>query len=153
MSSKGACLKSMLFTTSRCWGNIQTKASTSSLRFYSCQAHGRWTTSPTVLLRHRSLTTANSLLTKRRKGFFSSNSSPKGPQRENDGAEQQQLQQLQESVKERKAKQSPAGKTSLRRVAIEAQRSKDGHDLKRLASSGSQTNTKVEHDTKMFVSG
>lgn len=142
----------MLFTTSRCWGNIRTKPATSTLRFYSYQAHSRSTTFPTVLLRHRSLSTANNLLAKRRKGFFSSNSSPKGPQRENDGAEQQQLQQQgQEYGKERKAKQSPAGKTSLRRVAIEAQRSKDGHDLKRLASSGSQTDTKVKHESMMFV--
>ena len=142
----------MLFTASRCWETIPTQAATLSLRSYSHQAHSRWTTSPTVLLRHRSLSTANNLLAKRRKGFFSSNASLKGPQRDNDAAEQQQIQQLgQEYDKQRKAKQSPAGKASLRRVAIEAQRSKDGHDLKRLASSGSQTDTKVKHESKMLV--
>lgn len=144
----------MLSTAPRCWRNIRTQAVIFSLRSYSHQAHSRWTTSPTVLLRHLSLSTTNNLLAKRRKVFFSSNASLKGPQRDNDGAEQQQSQeQGQERSKKRKAERSPAGKTSLRRVAIEAQRSQDGHNLKRLPRSGSQTDIKVKHESEMFVHG
>ena len=134
----------MLLTVSRGWGSIRTGCAVTTLRPYSCQASNQWTTTKTVTSRHRSLSTSTNLLTKRRKGFFSSNASSRNPQREKEPAEQQQLQpqQAQEQGKKRKSKRSPAGKTSLRRVAVEAQRSKDGHELKRSAHLGLQTDTK-----------
>ena len=141
--SHGACFKSMLLTVSRGWGIIRSRIAITTLRPYSCQANKQWTTPTTVLQRHRSLSTSNNLLAKRRKDFFSSNASIRLSQREKGTTEQQQqLQELQEQGKERKPKRSPPGKTSLRRVAVEAQRSKDGHELKRSASLGSQTATK-----------
>lgn len=134
----------MLLTTSRCWAIIRTKFSVISPRPYSCQANHRWRDSATVLLQHRFLSIPNNLLFKRRKDFFSSDATLRTPQRESEPAEQQRPEQYgQEQGKKRNSKRSPAGKTSLRRVAAEAQRSKDGHELKRLANLSSQTDTKV----------
>lgn len=134
----------MLLTVWRGWGSIRTRCAVTTWRLYSCQASNQWTATKTVPLRHRSLSTSNNLLAKRRKDFFSSNAAFRGPQREKEPAEQQQQQEQQghELGKRRKPKRSPAGKTSLRRVAVEAQRSKDGHELKRSAHLGLQTDTK-----------
>lgn len=133
---------SMLLTVSRSWGSIRATCAVIASRPYSCQASNQWTIVKTPSPRHRSLSTSDCLLAKRRKGFFSSNASTRSPQGEKEPAEQQP-QQGQEPGKKRKAKRSQGAKTSLRRVAVEAQRSKEGHELKKLASPGLQTATKV----------
>ena len=136
----------MLFAARKGWGILRRNCAITSLRSYSCHTYSSWAISATVLvpLRHRSLSTSNSLLAKRRKGFFSSNATSQSPQRDLETTEQQKPQhQGQEQGQKRKSKRSPVAKTSLRRVAVAAQRSKDGHELKRLANLGPQTHTKV----------
>ena len=140
------CLKSMLLIFSRGWGSIRPRCAAIASRPYSCQASNQWTITKTPSPRHRSLSTSNCLLSKRRKGFFSSNASTRGPQGEKEPAEQQP-QQGQEQAKKRKAKRSPGGKSSLRQVAVEAQRSREGHELKKSASLGLQTATKVSSNS------
>ena len=132
----------MLFALSRNWGSIRIRCAAIASRPYSCQTSNQWTITKTPSPRHRSLSTSNYLMSKRRKGFFSSNASARGPQGEKEPAAQQP-QQGQEPGKKRKTKRSPGGKTSLRQVAVEAQRSKEGHELKKSASLGLQTATKV----------
>ena len=148
----------MLLVASKSWGKIRPGFAAVVLRPYSCQAH-QWPASASVLLRHRSLSTSNNLLAKRRKGFFSSNAIQYKPQPEHESHQQQQqpqqqegLSQGQEQGKKRKAKRSPASKTSLRRVAFEAQKSKDGHELKRSANLGLGTETKVRTSSRFSYS-
>ena len=50
---------------------------------------------------------------------------------------------MQEHGKRRESKRSAASKTSLRRVAVEAQTSRDGHEPKGTAGLGSRADTKV----------
>ena len=136
----------MLYATTKGLGFVRRNFAIASLRSYSCQPYGRWALSATVPLRHRSLSTSNNLLAKRRKGFFSSNATSQSPQRDLETTEQQKPQhqeQEQGQGQKRKSKRSPVAKASLRRVGITAQRSKDGHEQKLLANLGSQTDPKV----------
>lgn len=71
-----------------------------------------------------------------RRNFCSSTSYLQKPQRE---VESEELQKPQK----RKNPRSPAGKNSLRRVAVEAQRSRDGKDTKSSPIQEPQSSTKV----------
>ncbi|KAL9025790.1 MAG: hypothetical protein Q9196_005452, partial [Gyalolechia fulgens] len=71
-----------------------------------------------------------------RRNFYPSTSHLQKPQRE---IESEELPKPQKRKKQR----SPAGKNSLRRVAVEAQRSRDGKDTKRSPSEEPQSSTKT----------
>lgn len=77
----------------------------------------------TSYLKGRQIHGSPVLQSPRRRDFFSSNAAlqkpPQDPLRNGDNGEYQQAQQ-------RKVPRLPAGKTSLRRVAVEAQMSRDG---------------------------
>ena len=142
----------MLFAATKNWGFVRRDYAIALLRSYSCQSYSKWAISATVPLRHRSLVTSNCLLGKRRKGFFSSNTTSRSPQRDLEITGQQKPQpQGQEQGQKRNSKRSPVAKNSLRRVAVAAQRSKDGQELKRLANLGSQTDTKVPANFNLSV--
>ena len=152
----------MLFATTKGCGIIRRHYAITSFRSYSCHCYSGWATSTTLPPQHRSLSTSNNLLAKRRKGFFSSNATSRSPQRDLEATEQQKThhqgqgqgqgqEQGQEQGQKRKSKRSPVAKSSLRRVAVAAQRSKDGYELKRLANLGSQTDTKVPADFNLSV--
>ena len=99
-----------------------------------------FTSTPDPLLRHRLLSTTNKLLGKRRRDFFSSNTTLRRPQTEvKDGRPQQ----TEVEDRKRKVKRTPPGKNSLRSVAVEAQRSRAGNELKKSASPGLESETKV----------
>ena len=69
--------------------------------------------------------------------YYSSNAAPHLTQQDTQVDEQSQ------GSKKRKTPRSSATKNSLRRVAVEAERSRDGKDPKRTPASPHQTNTKV----------
>lgn len=134
----------MLFAATKSWGIVRRSYPIASSRPYSCQSYSRRAVSATEPLRHRSLTTSNNFLAKKTKEYFSSNTTSRTPQRDLETTEQQKTpHQGQEQGQKRNSKRSHVAKTSLRRAAVAAQRSKDGHELKRLANLGSQTDTKV----------
>lgn len=72
------------------------------------------------ILRLRQIHSTSPLCSPRRRDFFSSNAVLQQQPSRNGEATEQQHQQA------RKSSRLPAGKTSLRRVAVEAQRSRDG---------------------------
>lgn len=113
---------------------------TQSSRPYGGQASNRITTADSVLPSHQSLGTSKYLLGIRRRDCFSSISPLRQPQLEAKDGEQQQGEVQDQKLK---AKRSPPGKNSLRRVAVEAQRSKAGNELKKSAPAGLESETKV----------
>ena len=140
----------MLFAATKCWGIVRRSYPIAQSRLYSRQSYSRWAVSATEPLRHRSPATSNNLLAKRTKIYISSNTTSRSPQRDLETTEQQKPpHQGQEQGQKRNSKRSPVAKTSLRRAAAAAQRSKDGHELKRLANLGSQTDTKVPANFNM----
>lgn len=110
------------------------------LRPYSSQAFGRTFSSESSLLKHRSLSTSESLLAKRHREFFSSISTLHQPQHETKDGEQQKLEVHDQK---RKIKRNVPGKNSLRSAAVEAQRSRAGDELKKSANLGLEPETKV----------
>ena len=92
-------------------------------RLYSSFVRGSPNVKHTNFVKGRHIHASPVLHVRRRRDFFSSNAAlqqlPQDPVRNGDSAEFQQPQQ-------RKASRLPGGKTSLRRVAVEAQRSRDG---------------------------
>jgi len=94
-----------------------------SQRLYSSFVQGSSSLKHTNFLKGRHIHGSPVLQTPRRRDFFSSNAAlqqqRQDPPPNGDNAEYQQPQQ-------RKGSRLPAGKTSLRRVAVEAQRSRDG---------------------------
>ncbi len=116
---------------------------TNSSRPYGCQACNRIITSDLLLLRQWSSNTNAKLLNKRRREHFSSYSALRQSQIGTKDFEQQQA-EVQEQ--KRKAKRTPHGKNSLRSVAVEAQRSKAGNELKKSAPAGLESETKVSGD-------
>ena len=130
----------MLLISKRIRAFTERPCSAVSPRTYSCQASYRTTTPNSLLLRHRSLSTSNIYLAKRRRDFFSSNSALRQPQSEAKDGEQQPVEVQGQKPK---AKRSPPGKNPLRRVAVEAQRSRAGNELKKSAAPGIQSETKV----------
>lgn len=81
----------------------------------------------------RSLHLAGRRAFPRRRDFFSSNSTLR---RENETDEHSE-------PPKRKHQRSPAGKNSLRRVAVEAQRSRDGKEAHKIPAEEQQSTTKV----------
>lgn len=71
---------------------------------------------------------------------FSSKAILRQPQRE---PQREPNEQEQPQVQKRKSSRSPTGKTSLRRVAVEAQSSRGGVDSKKLSAPESPATTKV----------
>lgn len=94
-----------------------------SQRLYSSFLEGSSILKHNNCLKGRHIHGSLVLQTPGRRDFFSSNAAlqqqPQNPLRNGDDGEYQQPQQ-------RKGSRLPAGKTSLRRVAVEAQRSRDG---------------------------
>ena len=92
-------------------------------RLYSSFVRGSSNLNYTKFLKGRYIHGSPILQSPRRRDFFSSNATlqaqPQDPPRNGDNAEYQQPQP-------RKGSRLPVGKTSLRRVAVEAQRSRDG---------------------------
>ena len=73
------------------------------------------------------------LLSKKRKGFFSSNATPRFASQDEPKKDETS------PPSKRRTTRSPAAKNSLRRVAVEAQRSRDGRDTKKAPVAGQQT--------------
>ena len=69
------------------------------------------------------------LLAKKRKGFFYSNAPPKAPSSEEKKADTQQ-------PTKRRSTRASSAPNSLRRVALEAQRSRDGKEKKKALTTG-----------------
>lgn len=93
--------------------------------------------------RRRQIHGTAALLRPRKRDFFSTNAVLREQQQQ-----QQQPQQLGsrnhvEDTQKRKPARSPPGKSSLRRVAVEAQRSRDNISSSRDRGSEAQTDTKV----------
>lgn len=122
------------------WASTGRQLAANTSRLYNCQACNRIVTADRVLLRHRSLDTNKNLFSKRRREFFSSSSALRQSQ---NGAQDGEQQQADVKDQRRKAKRSPHGKNSLRSVAVEAQRSKAGNELKKSATAGLESETKV----------
>lgn len=131
--------RSMLLTGNRISASTGRQLATNFSRPYGCQACNRIVTSDLVL-RHRSLSRSNNSFGKRRRELFSSNSALRQPQI---GAKDGEQQQAEVQEQKRKAKRSPHGKNSLRSVAVEAQRSKAGNELKKSATAGLESETQV----------
>ena len=91
---------------------------------------------PARAVKNKSLLGHKSPSTPRRHESFSSKPLLRYPQREPD--EQEQLQ-----GQKRKSTRSPAGKTSLRRVAVEAQRSRGGIESRKSSTPGPPASTKT----------
>jgi len=140
--------RSMLLSGKRIWASTGRQLATNFSRPYGCQACNRIVTSDLVLLRHRSLSRSNNPFGKRRREFLSSNSALRQTQI---GAKDSEQQQAEVQEQKRKAKRSPHGKNSLRSVAVEAQRSKAGNELKKSATAGLESETQVS--TFMLVRG
>lgn len=132
----------MLLRNSKGWGHIERRCAAVVSRPYSSLSHNRLSTPTPIPLRHRWLSTSITLSVKRRRDFFSSNATLRQPQNEAEVGNQTQPEAQPVQVQKRKNKRSPPGKSSLRRVAVEAQRSRDGNELKKSEIVGSHNNTK-----------
>lgn len=116
-------------------------------RSYSSLSCNPRSTPPAILSRHRPLSTGTTLQAKKRRGFFSSNAGLRQAQNETKDGEQVQAEGQNGQAPKRKKKRSPPGKTSLRRVAVEAQRSRDGNEPRKIDVAGQHTNTRVNIST------
>ena len=134
------CHWSMLLARSHIWACTRRLNPSHSLRFYSCQASPRVSTLNPFLLKHRPLDTTEHLLAKSPHKSFSSDSTLRQPQDEitDDSKSKAEAQE-----QRRKVKRNAPGKNSIRRVAVEAQRSRAGNELKKSATQGLESETKV----------
>ena len=133
----------MLLSSPQVWGHIERRCAAVVSRSYSSLSYSKVSTSTPILFRNRSLSTGITLSAKRRRDFFSSNATLRQPQNEAgvDNPTQPEAQPVE--GQKRKNKRSPPGKSSLRRVAVEAQRSRDGNEFKKSEIIGSHSNTKA----------
>lgn len=133
----------MLRSGATVWGHTERRCAAVVSRAYSFRSYHRLSTSTPVLFRQRSLSTGVSLSAKRRRDFFSSNASLRQRQDEAGVADPTPPEAQPVKSQKRKNKRSSLGKSSLRRVAVEAQRSRDGNELKKSETGESQSNTKA----------
>lgn len=118
--------------------NIPQAASSTCKRLF-CSSPQRQP-SPFFIIRPRSrgLHATGLSLLPRKRDFFSTNSSLNQQQNQQNGEPPHGHQ-----APKKKSARSPAGKTSLRRVAVEAQRSRDGHQSREGSGIERQLRTKV----------
>lgn len=125
------------------WGHIERRCAAVVSRSCSSRSYHRLSTSTPTLCRHRSLSTGITLSAKRRRDFFSSNATLWQRQDKVGAGDSIPPEAQPAEGQKQKNKRSPRGKSSLRRVAVEAQRSRDGNELKRSEIVGLHSNTKV----------
>ena len=134
----------MLTTNSVFRGHIGRRCAATFSCAYSSLYPYRLSTSTYYLSRHRSLSTGIRHLTERRRSLSSLNATLRQLHNEAGDGNQTQPEAQPVQGQKRKTKRSPPGKSSLRRVAVEAQRSKDGNELKKSELIGSHSSTKVK---------
>ena len=134
----------MLPTNSVLLGHIGRGCAATFSRAYSSLCPHYLSASTHGLSRHRSLSTAITYLRERRPTCSSSNAISRQLHNEAGDGDQTQPEAQPVQGQKRKIKRSPPGKSSLRRVAVEAQRSKDGNELKKSEIIGSHSSTKVK---------